>query len=178
MENIIQQFDEVIEHHQDGSNSISTTECQMEKEVENRLSMNSTGGNFSHCQLELVHKTVPNSTSPITVPFDEQPASLISSNIASSTADLQSAMSENMTHKKDSGYGSQGLLRLDKVRLLETAGMLNKQNYLSSLKKRYNSTESHASESSSPGSPTIPLAVITPKEEKDLKDYYEHLNLK
>ena len=84
-----------------------------------------------------------------------------------------------MTCKKDSGYGSQGQLKLEKLRLPD-AGILTNLNYFT--KDKHSFDRSDASETSSPssgfsaGSPPIP-AVIIPKEEKDLTEFYDRLNL-
>ena len=83
----------------------------------------------------------------------------------------------NITQKKDSGYGSQGLLRLENVRLPH-AGILRNLHKISKAKHSSDrsDTSDNSSQSSGISTPVIP-AIIIPKEEKDLKEFYERLNL-
>ena len=84
-----------------------------------------------------------------------------------------------MTCKKDSGYGSQGQLKLEKLRLPDENN-LNRLSYITKNNQSFDNSD--ASETDSPssgfslGSPPI-RPVIIPKEEKDLVEFYDRLNL-
>ena len=112
------------------------------------------------------------STSP---PIDKELYAIASH--ASQSLSQQNLGPPNMTQKKDSGYGSQGLLRLENVRLPD-AGILRNLNKISKTKHSSDrsDTSDNSSQSSGISTPAIPVIII-PKEEKDLKEFYERLNL-
>ena len=87
----------------------------------------------------------------------------------------QTLLPASMTCKKDSGYGSQGQLKLEALRLTDNNSRLP-------MKVKQSFESSDASETDSPnssfsyhGQQTHP--VIIPKHEKDLAEFYDRLNL-
>ena len=91
----------------------------------------------------------------------------------------QTLLPAHMTYKKDSGYGSQGQLKLEALRL-SSEGVLSNAHLSMKIKKSFESSD--ASETDSPnssfsyhGQRTHP--VIIPKDEKDLAEFYDRLNL-
>ena len=81
----------------------------------------------------------------------------------------------SMTCKKDSGYGSQGQLKLEKLRLPDENN-LNCLIYITKNNQSFDSETDSPSSGFSLGSPPI-RPVIIPKEEKDLAEFYDRLNL-
>ena len=84
-----------------------------------------------------------------------------------------------MTCKKDSGYGSQGQLKLEKLRLPDENNV-NGLSYATKINQSFDSSDASETDSPSSGfslrSPPI-RPVIIPKEEKDLVEFYDRLNL-
>ena len=84
-----------------------------------------------------------------------------------------------MNCKKDSGYGSQGQLKLEALRLT-SEGVMSNSHLPMKIKQSFESSD--ASETDSPNSSFSyhgkhSHPVIIPKDEKDLAEFYERLNL-
>ena len=92
----------------------------------------------------------------------------------------QPFLPSNMTCKKDSGYGSQGQLKLEMLRLTNE-GNLKKLNNITKDQNSFDNSDASETDSPSSGfsvsSPSYLRPVIIPKEEKDLAEFYDRLNL-
>ena len=91
----------------------------------------------------------------------------------------QTLLPAHMTYKKDSGYGSQGQLKLEALRL-SSEGILSNSQVQMKIKQSFESSD--ASETDSPNSSFSyhgqhSHPVIIPKGEKDLAEFYDRLNL-
>ena len=107
-----------------------------------------------------------------------KPPSLIS-NKRNQTYSGQTLLPAHMNCKKDSGYGSQGQLKLEALRL-NSEGMMSNSHLPMKIKQSFESSD--ASETDSPNSSFSyhgkhSHPVIIPKGEKDLAEFYERLNL-
>ena len=117
------------------------------------------------------------------MPCDQNPRDLklppVATNNRNQAYSGQTLLPAHMTYKKDSGYGSQGQLKLEALRL-SSEGILSNSQVQMKIKQSFESSD--ASETDSPNSSFSyhgqhSHPVIIPKGEKDLAEFYDRLNL-
>ena len=117
------------------------------------------------------------------MPYDQNPRDSksppVTTNNRNQAYSGQTLLPAHMTYKKDSGYGSQGQLKLEALRL-SSEGLLCNSKVQMKIKQSFESSD--ASETDSPNSSFSyhgqhSHPVIIPKGEKDLAEFYDRLNL-